>query len=196
MKEKTADGKVDVRRIVWETVGFSFVILAVYGLVFFLFRHQLEAAGKWTVSHLGMGGVFGYVYLVDTFIVPATADLVFPLTFGWEPVSLLLVMSVASMAGGLTGFLIARRLSHLKFIRNAVSYYRERGEALISRYGAWAIVIAGLTPVPYSTVSWIAGMMKLPVKTYILASLSRIPRFFLYYGLIKAGIVLASRAGG
>jgi membrane protein YqaA with SNARE-associated domain len=176
---------VKLRRILLETAGFFLLIGLIYLLLFLFFRPQLEAAGRWTVDRLGLGGVFVFVLVVDCFIVPATADLLFPITVGWNPLALLLTMSAASILGGFAGFLIAGRLAHVKAVQQAVAYYRYRGEALIKRFGVWAVVIAGFTPVPYSTVSWIAGMAGVKPVPYLLASLSRIPRFFLYYAAIR-----------
>jgi membrane protein YqaA with SNARE-associated domain len=186
---------VNIRRILLETAGFFLAIAAGYLLLFLFFRPELEAAGRWTVEHLGLGGVFLFTYAVDTFIVPATADLAFPLTMGWEPVGLLLTMGSASVLGGFSGYLLAGRLAHLKFVQDAVAYYRHRGEQLIARYGVWGVVIAGLTPVPYSTVSWIAGMAGMRPGPFLLASLSRFPRFFLYYLAIRAGLIAVQSMG-
>jgi membrane protein YqaA with SNARE-associated domain len=187
---------VKLRRILLETAGFFLLISLIYLLLFLFFRPQLEAAGRWTVDRLGLGGVFVFVLVVDCFIVPATADLLFPITVGWNPLALLLTMSAASILGGFAGFLIAGRLAHVKAVQQAVAYYRYRGEALIKRFGVWAVVIAGFTPVPYSTVSWIAGMAGVKPVPYLLASLSRIPRFFLYYAAIRGGLILVEGFAG
>ncbi len=68
--------------------------------------------------------------------------------------------------------------------------YQENGRELIRKYGGWAVVIAGLTPVPFSTVCWIAGLLELPPHTVLLATASRIPRIIIYYLLIQAGVSL------
>ena len=60
-------------------------------------------------------------------------------------------------------------------------YYRESGRRLIRRYGTWAVALAAFTPLPYSTISWLAGMLGVPPGKYALASLLRAPRFALYY---------------
>ena len=182
-----------IRKIVLETLLFFAAVFLVYIILMIFFPEEIKSAGSWAVERFGLGGVFVFVYLVDTFIVPASGDLVFPFTFGWNPVPLLAIMSLASMLGGFSGFLIARRLSHLKRIQDAVKYYRERGELLIKKYGAWAVVLAGLTPIPYSTVSWIAGLVNMPVQHYLLASISRIPRFILYYLIVQGGFTLLQR---
>ena len=184
------DQHKDLRTLVFKTMLFFTVVFLIYLILIIAFPDQIKAIGEWAVQHLGLSGVFLFIYLVDTFIVPASGDLIFPLTFGWNPVPLLLTMGLASMLGGFSGYLIARRLSHLKSIQNTVKHYRKQGEDLIKKYGVWAVVIAGLTPIPYSTVSWIDGLVKMPIRHYLLASLSRIPRFILYYLAIQGGFIL------
>ncbi|AHC16802.1 YqaA family protein [Salinispira pacifica] len=189
---KSLNKNKSLRRVLLETAAFFTLVFMVYILLWIFFQEELQKLSLWSIEHLGLAGVAVFVYAVDTFIVPATADLVFPLTTTWPPVPLLLTMSAASILGGMSGFFLARALSHISWIQDAVSYYREHGERLIRRYGLWAIVLAGLTPLPYSTISWIGGMLKLPAAGYLLASLSRIPRFFLYYAIIESGRLLIS----
>lgn len=178
-----------LKKIFIQTLLFFSAVFGVYLLLIILFPDEIQALGDWAIERFKLGGVFAFVYFVDAFIVPASGDLVFPFTFGWPPIPLLLTICLASISGGLSGFLIARKLSHLKFIQDSVKYYREQGELLIKKYGIWAVVIAGLTPIPYSTVSWIAGLVNMPLHHYLLASLSRIPRFILVYLFIQGGFI-------
>ena len=159
-----------------------------YGLLYVLFRPQFDNAGGWLSSRLGYAGVFFFVFIVDTFIVPATGDIVFLFTRDWNPWLLVPVISIASMTGGYCGFLIGRSLTHLRWVQKATEYYRERGRRLILRYGSWAVALAAFTPLPYSTISWIAGMLGVSPRKYLLASLLRAPRFALYYLALQGSI--------
>ena len=53
-------------------------------------------------------------------------------------------------------------------------------------YGVWAIVLAALTPLPWSVTSWTAGALHMPWRHYLLGSLARAPRIILYYVFIHA----------
>jgi membrane protein YqaA with SNARE-associated domain len=56
-------------------------------------------------------------------------------------------------------------------------YYRE--------YDAWAVGVAGFTPLPYKVFTITAGAFKINFPTFVLASsISRSARFFLVAGLI------------
>ncbi len=183
---------LEVRQLLIRTVIFLGLALILYVIILLIAGKYLNIAGEWFGEYFGLWGIFAYVYLVDTFIVPATADVVFTITQQWEPVSLLAVMSIASILGGFTGFIIGNKLNKLKVVRDTTESYRDIGSRMIKKYGIWAIVLAGLTPLPYSTISWIAGMLKLSPSKYLLGSISRIPRLVLYYLLIKAGVSLFS----
>ena len=177
----------------WKLAGRSIVLLLILFAVALLVRLldlPLEQLGIRAVEWGGLLGVFGFVYLVDTFVVPASLDLLFPVTLEMSPIPLLLTMSLASFLGGLSGYSIGRWLCHFRFVRRTIEGYRARGERIITRYGIWAVVIAGLTPIPFSTVSWIAGMVRMPVGLYALGALSRAPRIAAYYLLIRAGLSL------
>jgi membrane protein YqaA with SNARE-associated domain len=188
---KERDGNLKNQSIPWSALQRTALVLllffAGYLIVYLPFGNRLDEAGRFLIRHLGYPGVFIYVFLVDTFIVPATADIIFVYTPHWNPWALVLTISVASILGGFCGFLIGRSLSHFKLVTKAVDYYRERGTKLISRYGAWGVAMAAFTPLPYSTVSWIAGMLGLPANKYLLASLLRIPRFALNYAIFRGG---------
>jgi membrane protein YqaA with SNARE-associated domain len=56
---------------------------------------------------------------------------------------------------------------------------------LYMKYDAWAIGIAGFTPIPYKVFTISAGAFKINIAVFLLASLvSRSARFFLVGGLI------------
>jgi membrane protein YqaA with SNARE-associated domain len=58
-------------------------------------------------------------------------------------------------------------------------------EALYNRYDAWAVGIAGFTPIPYKVFTIAAGVFKISFPIFLAASaVSRSARFFLVGGLI------------
>ena len=60
-------------------------------------------------------------------------------------------------------------------------------EILYQKYDAWAIAVAGFTPIPYKVFTISAGAFKINFPVFIFASLiSRSARFFLVGGLIYA----------
>lgn len=177
----------------WKLAVRTIVLLgALFGLavLFVLLDLPLDEFAEWAAKRAGLLGVFLFVWFVDTFIVPASLDLLFPVTLRWSPVPLLTVMSAASLLGGVCGYWIGRNLYRLRFVHRTVAGYRRRAEHIIERFGVWGVVLAALTPIPFSTVSWIAGMVRMPIGLYVLGALFRIPRIVGYWALLRAGLGL------
>jgi membrane protein YqaA with SNARE-associated domain len=101
-----------------------------------------------------------------------------------------LVCTVASVAGGVLGYVIGMGFMGVVGDR-ILKFYgaQERFESikrLYDRYDAWAVAIAGFTPIPYKVFTITAGVFRIRFKVFLLASiLGRAGRFFLVAGLIS-----------
>lgn len=98
------------------------------------------------------------------------------------------ICSLASVLGGAFGFLIGLQFWEIgktilfKYIDprafEDVRYY-------FQNYEAWAVAIAGFTPIPYKVFTISAGFFRVDFSIFLIASLvSRSARFFLISGLI------------
>lgn len=99
-----------------------------------------------------------------------------------------IVCSLASVLGGALGFLIGLqfweigkgilfRYIDLKTFEEVRYYFQN--------YEAWAVAIAGFTPIPYKVFTISAGFFRVDFSIFVIASLaSRSARFFLLSGLI------------
>lgn len=143
------------------------------------------------IKHFGLWGVSLLTLFIDTFIVPASMDIVFPFVQDWNVISLILCMSLASTLGGCLGYWIGRLLGKTKIIKALTNSFSEKGHDLIQHYGAWAVVIAALTPIPFSTICWISGMLNLKFEKVAIASTTRIFRVALYFIVISGSVKLA-----
>jgi membrane protein YqaA with SNARE-associated domain len=102
-----------------------------------------------------------------------------------------LVCSIGSVLGGGFGYLIG--LEFMEFIgQPIIDFYGVNDkyhyiQQLYNRYDAWAVAVAGFTPIPYKAFTIAAGACKIKLSTFFLASiLSRSARFFMVGGLIYA----------
>ena len=100
-----------------------------------------------------------------------------------------LVCSVGSVIGGMLGYLIGWQFMDLIGQRIIVFYGLAAKvaeiQALYQRYDAWAIAVAGFTPIPYKVFTISAGAFNLNFIVFTTASLlSRSARFFIVGGLI------------
>jgi len=62
-----------------------------------------------------------------------------------------------------------------------------RGRLLFSRYGLYAVILAAFTPIPFSTVCWIAGIFEMDRKLFFIGTLWRVPRFLLWFLVLGLG---------
>lgn len=80
------------------------------------------------------------------------------------------VTTASSVAGGLAGHWLGLRFGRPLLLRLA-SGYATRVELLVRRHSFWAIVIAGLTPIPYKVFTVAAGVFAVPRTRFVLASI-------------------------
>jgi len=100
-----------------------------------------------------------------------------------------LVCSAGSVLGGCFGYLIGWRF--METIGNRIILFYDFGDKfeyikdLYQSYDAWAVAVAGFTPIPYKVFTISAGAFHINFPVFLLASLlSRSARFFLVGGLI------------
>jgi len=100
-----------------------------------------------------------------------------------------LICSAGSVLGGCLGYLIGwqfmagigERIIAFYGLTQKIDYI----QSLYMAYDAWAIGIAGFTPIPYKVFTISAGAFHINFMVFVIASLvSRSARFFLVGGLI------------
>ncbi len=101
------------------------------------------------------------------------------------------IATAGSVLGGMLGYLIGHQFFDLIGER-IVRMYSAEGQyeqiaSLYRTYDAFAVAVAGLTPIPYKVATITAGFFGVDPVRFVLASLgSRAARFFLVGGLIWA----------
>ena len=99
------------------------------------------------------------------------------------------VCTIASVTGGYVGYAIGYFLFDTIGLRVLEFYHMmdkyEAFKAAFAEWGAWIIVIKGLTPIPYKLVTIASGAAQFDLVTFTLASfVSRSLRFFLLAALL------------
>ncbi|MDD4569323.1 MAG: VTT domain-containing protein [Tepidanaerobacteraceae bacterium] len=90
------------------------------------------------------------------------------------------VTSAASSLGGIFGYLIGVRAGRPILSRLIKKKNFHKMEAMFSRYGGWAVAVAGFTPIPYKVFTIASGVFHMKFTTFFIATLlSRSARFFL-----------------
>ncbi|MCG6883700.1 MAG: DedA family protein [Silicimonas sp.] len=100
-----------------------------------------------------------------------------------------LVATIASVLGGLFGYFIGAVL--FDTIGQAIFDFYGKADAVESfnarfnDYGAWAVLIAGVTPFPYKVITIMSGWTGLSLPVFMVSSVvARGLRFFIVAGLL------------
>ncbi len=90
------------------------------------------------------------------------------------------ILALVSYIGGIISWYIGTQLHRLKRVKKWVHIKFSEQFKTFRKYGGLVIFISALTPLPFSPVSVVAGMVEYPFKNYLIVALSRFLRFFLY----------------
>lgn len=189
--ERAPNGGPSVRKLLLETLVFTVVVVGAVVVAGYLFREPLELVARWLVARLGYGGMFAGIFAADAFTFPLPPDFyLFVSIAGGSSVALTLaVCSLSSVLAGNLAYHIGPYIERVPLLRERLEVFRPRGEYLFREWGIWAVAISALTPVPFSIVSWLAGIFEMRRSHFFVASLFRIPRIIGYYALYYYGWV-------
>jgi membrane protein YqaA with SNARE-associated domain len=146
---------------------------------------------SWAHSPYGMAALFGLAFAESSFfpIPPDVLLIALVLSRPGKAFIFAAVCSVGSVLGGMLGYGIG--LYFMEFVGyNIIALYGladkfEYIQELYRQYDAWAVGIAGFTPIPYKAFTITAGAFKINFLVFVGASLvSRSLRFFLVSLLI------------
>lgn len=100
-----------------------------------------------------------------------------------------LVCTISSVLGGLLGYFIGAVL--FETIGQAIFDFYGKADAVLAfnerfnAYGAWAVLVAGVTPFPYKVITIMSGWTGLSIPVFIAASVfARGLRFFILAALL------------
>ena len=82
-----------------------------------------------------------------------------------------LVATLASLLGALVGHWLGARFGRPILSRFASDSKIDLAESLFDRYGAWALLAAAVTPIPYKVFAILAGVFKFNRKRFLIVSL-------------------------
>jgi membrane protein YqaA with SNARE-associated domain len=156
---------------------------------------MLKRLYDWTLSmaqHPRALWVLAFVAFVESSVFPIPPDiLMIPLIVA-RPKSafkIALVATLASVAGGMLGYYIG--FGAFETIGKPVlefygkDAYFDEFAIKYNEWGAWAVLIAGVTPFPYKVITILSGATALSLPVFIAASITaRALRFFIVAALL------------
>ena len=139
------------------------------------------ADSDWAVALLSL------VAISESFIFPIPPDpllIAVGLAAPGSAIWLAALVTVGSVAGAFIGHWLGRKLGR-PALRKFVSESKiERAESLFNKYGAWAILVAAFTPIPFKVFTILAGVMNLEMRPFIIASIIGRGARFLTIGVL------------
>ncbi|MDA0355678.1 MAG: DedA family protein [Proteobacteria bacterium] len=156
---------------------------------------MIKALYNWTIDRAAHPNALWFLALisfVESSIFPLPPDfLIIPMVLARPKQAWLIaiIATVASVSGGLFGYVIGAYLFDiigqplLDFYGSSAQF--DSFSARYNDYGAWAVLIAGVTPFPYKVITILSGATALSLPIFMLASiLARGLRFFIIAALL------------
>jgi len=156
-----------------------------------MLRRLYDWVLSWADTPYGSWALFLLAFSESSFFPIPPDILLIALAVGLPKKSLkyAFICSAGSVLGGCFGYLIGWQFM-TSVGKPIVDFYGltpkiEHIEALYNKYDAWAVGIAGFTPIPYKVFTIAAGAFNINFSVFLIAScVSRSARFFLVGGLI------------
>jgi len=156
-----------------------------------MLRRMYDWVIRWAETPYGDWALFIIAFCESSFfpIPPDVLLIALGIAIPKKSLRYALLCSVGSVLGGCFGYLIGwqfmagfgEKIINLYGFGDKYSYIQD----LFIKYDAWAISIAGFTPIPYKIFTIAAGAFKIDFTIFFIASaVSRSARFFVVGGLI------------
>ncbi|MBN1118935.1 MAG: VTT domain-containing protein [Bacteroidales bacterium] len=89
-------------------------------------------------------------------------------------------LALISYMAGIIGYFIGRYLNRTLYFRYIKIRFLRKMDKRLKQYGLYLIIVAALTPVPFSGVAMLVGSTRYPFVKYFMFSLTRFLRFAIY----------------
>jgi membrane protein YqaA with SNARE-associated domain len=142
---------------------------------------EIPEALKLAVKELPDAGVLTFFYVSETIL-----GLIPPELFiAWagetsDPVLNLVLIATLSYLGGFTSYWIGRRALKIKSLHEYLEVKMAKQLVMARKWGGILIAVGALLPLPFAMASLVAGMLKYPVKSWLVIGLLRFLRYALY----------------
>jgi len=90
------------------------------------------------------------------------------------------LLGTISYIGGINAYFLGVLIRRFPKVERYVQNKYSDNFELIQKWGGIVVIMAALFPLPYATISTIAGIVNYPFKSFLIYGLTRYIRFFLY----------------
>jgi membrane protein DedA with SNARE-associated domain len=170
---------------------------AVLIIIFVVFKKYVHLNfGEWLEPIFDTTRLIFAIYIISELvfgIIPPELFMIWALRTGGllDYILLVFAFAVLSYIAGFIGYLFGDYLNTTILFRYIRKRFLGKYHSLLQKYGVFLILVAALTPLPWSGISMLVGSLHYPIKKYLLWALSRFIRFAVYAAIIwEANIVL------
>ncbi len=164
----------------------GFIWLAIIIAVFWIIKNKVDINYiSWLEPLYCNTAIIVMIYFASEVIIgiiPPEVFMIWALQNGivFQYAMLILLLAVISYIAGLIGYFFGRYLNTTLLYRFIRLKFLGKIERMLNIYGLYIIIVAAITPLPFSGVSMLVGSVKYPLKKYMLYSLFRFARFAVY----------------
>lgn len=100
------------------------------------------------------------------------------------------MLALMSYAAGVLGYFIGKAFNGTVIYRFFRRHYLGKYEKMFNNFGGFLILVAALTPLPFSGICMLVGAVRYPMRKFFWISLSRFIRFIVYAMIIWEANIL------
>jgi membrane protein DedA with SNARE-associated domain len=100
------------------------------------------------------------------------------------------LFAMMSYLAGVIGYFIGSAFNSTVLYRVIRKNYLKKYEQMFNNYGGFLILVAALTPLPFSAICMLVGAVKYPVRKFFWIALTRFIRFVVYSMIIWEAYIL------
>jgi len=166
-----------VRGIIW---------LAAIVIAYILFNHYVDIESSEFLKHLGdrVGLVYTVYFLSEIIVgmIPPEMFMMWSLELaqGRNYIVDLTLLALISYAAGIVTYLFGLYFHRTVIYRYLRRRYLGKFENYFHQFGGFLLIVAAVTPLPYSGICMIAGSANFSRKKFFLITLLRFVRFAVY----------------
>lgn len=159
------------------------VWLAVIVLLFVLAKHNVDQELLHRFEpFFNQTGLILLIFSLSEFIIgmiPPELFMIWSLRSGDLQIYIgwVVLLTIISYCAGLGAYFFGRYLHNTQLYNYLRNRYLQKTEILLQEYGLYLILVASLTPLPFSGVAMLVGAVHYPVRNYIYLSLARFIKF-------------------
>jgi membrane protein DedA with SNARE-associated domain len=125
--------------------------------------------------------IFGIYAISEVFvgIIPPEFFIIWALKFGslQSYLTIVFLLSILSYFAGIGGYFIGKYFSYTRLYKYVWKRYLQKISSNLHNFGAVLIIVAALTPIPFSGVAMLMGSINYRFSKYFFYSLARFLKF-------------------